>query len=125
MKDLHQRVKTQQQILNKAASVQREVGTDGIGIAVMMKCMGLTHNSFYAPGEERLPTQAAEHVQALSEAVNADRLADSYLADEPCFYPAQSAFSPALDVKVTHLPPPASCWHSIAPALNSAQGMTP
>ena len=39
---------TRQRILSEAARVMRETGTEGIGVAALMKRVGLTHGGFYA-----------------------------------------------------------------------------
>ena len=40
--------RTRQRILDEAAAIMRVVGTEGIGVAALMKRVGLTHGGFYA-----------------------------------------------------------------------------
>ncbi|WP_026042576.1 TetR/AcrR family transcriptional regulator [Pantoea sp. A4] len=68
MEQLSHKARTRQRILDEAAVVMREHGTEGIGVAALMKRAGLTHGGFYAHFASR---------EALVEAVIAEMFADS------------------------------------------------
>ncbi|MGJ8710361.1 TetR/AcrR family transcriptional regulator, partial [Pantoea agglomerans] len=57
---------TRQRILDEAARVMRETGTEGIGVAALMKRVGLTHGGFYAhfTSREELVEEVLKHMFA-------------------------------------------------------------
>lgn len=112
------KARTRQRILDEAARVMRECGTEGIGVAALMKRVGLTHGGFYAHFDSR---------EALVQAVIAEMFADStqrmqplwqqpdpqerlntlidyYLSETHRDSPAEGCPVPALVSEVGHLP---------------------
>jgi TetR/AcrR family transcriptional repressor of nem operon len=53
MTDMTAKERTRARILDEAAKAMREHGSDGIGVAALMKRAGLTHGGFYAHFENR------------------------------------------------------------------------
>lgn len=126
MEKLSHKTRTRQRILKEAAVVMRECGTEGIGVAALMKRVGLTHGGFYAHFASR---------EALVEAVISEMFADSaqrfaavlaiedpaerlnqwidrYLSDQHCGAPGEGCPIPALVSEVAHLPPDARALFS-------------
>lgn len=112
------KARTRQRILDEAARVMREGGTEGIGVAALMKRAGLTHGGFYAHFDSR---------EALVQAVISEMFADSaqrmqplwqqsdpaqrlrtlinyYLSEAHRDAPAEGCPVPALVSEVGHLP---------------------
>ena len=60
------KAQTRQRILDEAARVMRETGTEGIGVAALMKRVGLTHGGFYAhfASREELVEEVLKHIFA-------------------------------------------------------------
>jgi len=113
------KAQTRQRILDEAAHVMRETGTEGIGVAALMKRVGLTHGGFYAhfASREELVEEVLKHMfaeadtvkPAQSEAPPAQQLAefiDSYLSEAHRNAPAQGCPLAALVSEVAHLPQP-------------------
>ncbi|MDH2068314.1 TetR/AcrR family transcriptional regulator [Pantoea sp. GD03673] len=110
---------TRQRILDEAARVMRETGTEGIGVAALMKRVGLTHGGFYAhfASREELVEEVLKHMFAEADIVKppqsvtqpAQQLADfidSYLSEAHRNTPAQGCPLAALMSEVAHLPHP-------------------
>ena len=53
MKQATQKERTRARILDEAAKAMREHGSEGIGVASLMKRAGLTHGGFYAHFQDR------------------------------------------------------------------------
>lgn len=113
------KVQTRQRILDEAARVMRETGTEGIGVAALMKRVGLTHGGFYAhfASREELVEEVLKHMFAEADTFKpaasatrpAQRLADfidSYLSEAHRNAPAQGCPLAALVSEVAHLPKP-------------------
>ena len=113
------KVQTRQRILDEAARVMRETGTEGIGVAALMKRVGLTHGGFYAhfASREELVEEVLKHMFAEADTFKpaasatrpAQRLADfidSYLSEAHRNAPAQGCPLAALVSEVAHLPQP-------------------
>jgi len=108
---------TRQRILSEAARVMRETGTEGIGVAALMKRVGLTHGGFYAhfASREELVQEVLKHMLAESgsfapaEQVTqpGQRLSgfiDTYLSEAHRNSPAEGCPVAALVSEVAHLP---------------------
>ncbi|MEZ3500760.1 TetR/AcrR family transcriptional regulator [Pantoea sp. KPR_PJ] len=76
------KARTRQRILHEAARVMRECGTEGIGVAALMKRVGLTHGGFYAHFDSR---------EALVQAVISEMFADSAQRMQPLFQSSEPA----------------------------------
>jgi len=113
------KAQTRQRILDEAARVMRETGTEGIGVAALMKRVGLTHGGFYAhfASREELVEEVLKHLFAEADTFKpaasvtrpAQRLADfidSYLSEAHRNAPAQGCPLAALVSEVAHLPQP-------------------
>lgn len=113
------KAQTRQRILDEAARVMRETGTEGIGVAALMKRVGLTHGGFYAhfASREELVEEVLKHMFAEADTFKptasvtrpAQRLADfidSYLSEAHRNAPAQGCPLAALVSEVAHLPQP-------------------
>jgi len=114
------KAQTRQRILDEAARVMRETGTEGIGVAALMKRVGLTHGGFYAhfASREELVEEVLKHMFAEADTFKpaqsvtqpAQQLADfidSYLSEAHRNAPAQGCPLAALVSEVAHLPQPA------------------
>ncbi|WP_418162718.1 TetR/AcrR family transcriptional regulator [Pantoea vagans] len=114
------KAQTRQRILDEAARVMRETGTEGIGVAALMKRVGLTHGGFYAhfASREELVEEVLKHMFAEADTFKpaqsvtqpAQQLADfidSYLSEAHRNSPAQGCPLAALVSEVAHLPQPA------------------
>ncbi|MGK3143441.1 TetR/AcrR family transcriptional regulator [Pantoea sp. C2G6] len=110
---------TRQRILSEAARVMRETGTEGIGVAALMKRVGLTHGGFYAHFASReelvqevlkqMFVEAGNFVPAGPVTQPAQQLndfIDSYLSEAHRNAPAQGCPLSALVSEVAHLPQP-------------------
>lgn len=110
---------TRRRILDEAARVMRETGTEGIGVAALMKRVGLTHGGFYAhfTSREELVEEVLKHMFAEADTLKpaesvtqpAQQLADfidSYLSEAHRNAPAQGCPLAALVSEVAHLPQP-------------------
>lgn len=108
---------TRQRILSEAARVMRETGTEGIGVAALMKRVGLTHGGFYAHFASREELVQEVLKQMFSEAGSLasaeqvseprQRLADfidTYLSESHRNSPAQGCPVAALVSEIAHLP---------------------
>ena len=118
MEKLSHKARTRQRILDEAARVMREVGTEGIGVAALMKRAGLTHGGFYAHFSSReelvqavLQQMFADSAQRGDAAINemdpADRLRqliDLYLSEAHRNHPAEGCPLPALMSEASRLP---------------------
>lgn len=113
------KMQTRQRILDEAARVMRETGTEGIGVAALMKRVGLTHGGFYAhfASREELVEEVLKHMFAESDTFRpenavtqpAQQLADfidSYLSEAHRNAPAQGCPLAALVSEMAHLPQP-------------------
>lgn len=117
--------RTRQRILNEAAAVMRRVGTEGIGVAALMKRAGLTHGGFYAHFSsrddlvtnvvDRMFNETRERLQALSPlpdgAERLSRLIDLYLSPEARKAPELNCPLPSLSGR------PAVCLKRHGPVL--------
>lgn len=113
--------RTRQRILDEAAAIMRVVGTEGIGVAALMKRVGLTHGGFYAHFSSRddLVAQVVgqmfdqTHARARSEisdgsvAQQLAQLIDLYLSPEARNAPECSCPLPSLSGEASRLPPEA------------------
>lgn len=119
MKKQGSKAQTRQRILDEAARVMRETGTEGIGVAALMKRVGLTHGGFYAhfASREELVEEVLKHMFAEADIFKpaesvtrpAQQLADfidSYLSEGHRNAPAQGCPLAALVSEVAHLPQP-------------------
>ncbi|AMG59815.1 TetR/AcrR family transcriptional regulator [Pantoea vagans] len=113
------KAQTRQRILDEAARVMRETGTEGIGVAALMKRVGLTHGGFYAhfASREQLVEEVLKHMFAEADTFKpaqavtqpAQQLIDfidSYLSETHRNAPAQGCPLAALVSEVAHLPQP-------------------
>ncbi|KGT95242.1 TetR family transcriptional regulator [Erwinia typographi] len=119
--------RTRQRILNEAAAVMRIVGTEGIGVAALMKRAGLTHGGFYAHfssrddlvtnGVDRMFNETRERLQALSPlpdgAERLSRLIDLYLSTEARNAPELNCPLPSLSGEACRLPEEARARFSV------------
>lgn len=118
MENLSHKARTRQRILDEAASVMRVVGTDGIGVAALMKRAGLTHGGFYAhfASRDELVTETIGHIFKKSQATLAATLEkpdakaalrafiDVYLSDVVRLTPEKSCPLPSLSGEAARLP---------------------
>ncbi|MFS2221134.1 TetR/AcrR family transcriptional regulator [Pantoea sp. B65] len=118
MENLNHKARTRQRILDEAASAMRVVGTEGIGVASLMKRAGLTHGGFYAHFASRddLVAHTIDHIFEQSLAALAATLnepdaktalrefIDIYLSDKVRLAPEQSCPLPALSGEAARLP---------------------
>ncbi|THB84752.1 TetR/AcrR family transcriptional regulator [Pantoea allii] len=113
------KAQTRRRILDEAARVMRETGTEGIGVAALMKRVGLTHGGFYAhfASREELVEEVLKHMFAEADTFRpaksvtqpAQQLADfidNYLSEAHRNAPAQGCPMAALVSEVAHLPQP-------------------
>ncbi len=118
MDNLNHKARTRQRILDEAASAMRVLGTEGIGVAALMKRAGLTHGGFYAHFSSRddLVVQTLNHIFEQSLAALAEILhepdaqtalgdfIDAYLSDDVRNAPEMSCPLPALTGEAARLP---------------------
>jgi TetR/AcrR family transcriptional regulator, transcriptional repressor for nem operon len=101
--------KNRERIIETAARLFRERGFDGIGVAELMKVVGLTHGGFYGnfSSKEDLMAQACEHamkrsLDALQQAAEQagehalSAIASTYLSDTHRDHPADGCVLAAL-----------------------------
>ncbi len=112
------KARTRQRILDEAAVVMRECGTEGIGVAALMKRAGLTHGGFYAHFASRealveaviaemfvdSKQRFADIVSLADPAQRLTQLIDSYLSEQHCNTPGEGCPLPALASEMAHLP---------------------
>ncbi|OQP30959.1 TetR/AcrR family transcriptional regulator [Pantoea latae] len=112
------KARTRQRILEEAARVMRESGTESIGVAALMKRVGLTHGGFYAHFDSRealveaviaeMFTDSAQRMKSLWQQPDpAERLSaliDYYLSETHRDCRAEGCPVPALVSEVSHLP---------------------
>lgn len=112
------KARTRQRILDEAARVMRECGTESIGVAALMKRVGLTHGGFYAHFDSRealvqaviseMFADSAQRMQPLWQqtdpAERLNMLIDYYLSEAHRDKPAEGCPVPALVSEVGHLP---------------------
>jgi TetR/AcrR family transcriptional repressor of nem operon len=110
--------RTRQRILDEAAAIMRVVGTEGIGVAALMKRVGLTHGGFYAHFTsrddlvanviDRMFNETGERLNALSPlpegAARLTRLIDHYLSPEARNAPEHNCPMPSLAGEASRLP---------------------
>lgn len=110
--------RTRQRILDEAAAIMRVVGTEGIGVAALMKRVGLTHGGFYAHFTsrddlvanviDRMFNETGERLNALSSlpegAARLTRLIDLYLSPEARNAPEHNCPMPSLAGEASRLP---------------------
>lgn len=118
MEKLSHKARTRQRILDEAAKVMRECGTESIGVAALMKRVGLTHGGFYAHFASRealveavieqmfadSARRLAEIMQITDPAQRLDQLIDNYLSDSHRVTPGEGCPLPALASEMAHLP---------------------
>ena len=118
MEKLSHKARTRQRILDEAAKVMRECGTESIGVASLMKRVGLTHGGFYAHFasrdvlvEEVITQMFADSAQRLAAIVQIEdpaqrlnQLIDNYLSDMHRVTPGEGCPLPALASEMAHLP---------------------
>jgi len=109
---------TRQRILTEAAKVMREYGTDGIGVAALMKRVGLTHGGFYAhfPSREALVEAVVEQMfaeiaqkftavlQIADPKQRLNQFIDQYLSEYHLENAGEGCPLPALSGEMAHLP---------------------
>ncbi|MFL0418190.1 TetR/AcrR family transcriptional regulator [Sphingomonas sp. 179-I 2A4 NHS] len=110
--------RTRARILDEAASAMRERGSDGIGVAALMKRAGLTHGGFYAHFEnrddlvchavDRMFRDSAEilrqHLGQEDAARGLAALIDAYLSDELLQAADRGCPLPALSGEAMRMP---------------------
>lgn len=118
MDKLSHKARTRQRILDEAARVMRECGTESISVASLMKRVGLTHGGFYAHFDSRealvqaviaeMFTDSTQRMQPLWQqpdpAERLNTLIDYYLSETHRDSPAEGCPMPALVSEVGHLP---------------------
>ena len=118
MEKLSHKARTRQRILDEASVVMRECGTEGIGVASLMKRAGLTHGGFYAHFESRealveavIAAMFADSAQRFAAIIQiedpAERLTqlfDNYLSEHNRNTPGEGCPMPALVSEIAHLP---------------------
>ncbi|WP_437609288.1 TetR/AcrR family transcriptional regulator [Erwinia sp. V71] len=118
MDNLSHKARTRLRILDEAASAMRVLGTEGIGVATLMKRAGLTHGGFYAHFSSRddLVVQTLNHIFEQSLTSLATILhepdaqtalcdfIDAYLSDTVRNAPEQNCPLPALSGEAARLP---------------------
>jgi TetR/AcrR family transcriptional repressor of nem operon len=121
MAELTQKERTRARILDEAAKAIREHGSDGIGVAALMKRAGLTHGGFYAHFENRddLVANAVERMFQDSSAMlgrylgdgdaaaGLGALIDYYLSDDLRQRVDRGCPLPGLSGEVRRMPPAA------------------
>jgi len=119
MEKQRSKAQTRQRILSEAARVMREFGTEGIGVAALMKRVGLTHGGFYAhfASREELVEEVLKHMFAEADvrvptgpvtqpAQQLTDFIDRYLSETHRNAPGQGCPVSALVSEVSHLPQP-------------------
>lgn len=115
---LDHKAQTRQRILNEAASVMRENGTEGIGVAALMKRVGLTHGGFYAhfASREALVEAVVEQMfldsaqrfsailQTKAPQQRLIKFIDRYLSEDHCINLNTGCPLPILSGEMAHLP---------------------
>lgn len=118
MEKLSHKARTRQRILNEAAVVMRESGTESIGVAALMKRVGLTHGGFYAHFSSREDLVQAVIAEMFADSARRfatitsltdplerfNQLIDSYLSEQHCDSPGEGCPLPALVSEMAHLP---------------------
>ena len=113
--------RTRARILDEAAKAMREHGSDGIGVAALMKRAGLTHGGFYAHFENRddLVAHAVDrmfrdsgamlshHLRRGKAARGLSGLIDYYLSDETRRNTDRGCPLPSLSGESSRMPPAA------------------
>ncbi len=113
--------RTRARILDEAAKAMREHGSDGIGVATLMKRAGLTHGGFYAHFENRddLVAHAVDrmfrdsadmlhhHLGRGDPAVGLSSLIDYYLSDKARRRTDGGCPLPSLSGESSRMPPAA------------------
>ena len=121
MAETNAKARTRARILDEAAKAMREQGTEGVGVAALMKRAGLTHGGFYAHFENRddLVAHAVERMFEDSGRVLRSRLThadpaeglraliDWYLSEEMRRSPDRGCPAPGLGGEVSRMPPAA------------------
>lgn len=118
MEKLSHKARTRQRILDEASVVMREIGTEGIGVAALMKRVGLTHGGFYAHFSSREDLVQAVIAEMFTDsarrfaditmledpAERLNQLIDNYLSEQHCSTPGEGCPLPALVSEIAHLP---------------------
>jgi len=118
MEKLSHKARTRQRILDEASVVMRENGTESIGVAALMKRVGLTHGGFYAHFASRedlvqavIAEMFADSARRFADitsindpAERLNQLIDSYLSEQHCNTPGEGCPMPALVSEMAHLP---------------------
>ncbi|ORM66250.1 TetR family transcriptional regulator [Pantoea rodasii] len=118
MEKLSHKARTRQRILDEASEVMRECGTEGIGVAALMKRAGLTHGGFYAHFDSRealveavIATMFADSAQRFAAITQLEdpaerltQLIDNYLSEQHRNTPGEGCPMPALVSEIAHLP---------------------
>lgn len=118
MEKMSHKARTRQRILDEAARIMREVGTEGIGVAALMKRVGLTHGGFYAHFSSReelvqaviqqMFIDSAQRIDAATHtrdpANQLRQFIDFYLSETHRNHPAEGCPLPALMSEAAHLP---------------------
>ncbi len=118
MEKLNHKAQTRQRILDEAAVVMRECGTEGIGVAALMKRAGLTHGGFYAHFASRealveavieqmfvdSTQRFAEYTRISDPTQRLHQLIDNYLSEHHRDTPGEGCPMPALVSEMAHLP---------------------
>lgn len=118
MEKLSHKAQTRQRILDEAAVVMRECGTEGIGVAALMKRAGLTHGGFYAHFASRealveavieqmfvdSTQRFAEYTRISDPTQRLHQLIDNYLSEQHRDTPGEGCPMPALVSEMAHLP---------------------
>ncbi|QKJ88733.1 TetR family transcriptional regulator [Paramixta manurensis] len=116
MEALNHKARTRQRILAEAAVAMREQGTEGIGVAALMKRAGLTHGGFYAHFASRddlvanviayIFEQTLEKLRSSLQSDTAEGLSqfiDAYLSMAVRNAPGESCPLPALSGEAARL----------------------
>jgi TetR/AcrR family transcriptional repressor of nem operon len=122
--------RTRARILDEAARAMRMNGTDGIGVAALMKRAGLTQGGFYAHFASRddlvahaidrmfedSKTMIARCFDSKSPAEGLTALIDSYLSDRARLAPERTCPIPSISGEASRLPGPARARFNIGVA---------
>ena len=115
---LSHKAQTRQRILTEAARVMREYGTEGIGVAALMKRAGLTHGGFYAHFTSRealveavVEQMFADSAQRFAAILQTEdprqslmQFIDHYLSEHHCMNVSEGCPLPILSGEMAHLP---------------------
>lgn len=115
---LSHKERTRARILEEAAKAMREHGTDGIGVAAMMKRAGLTQGGFYAHFASRDDLVAcaidrmfedskamiARHLDGKEPGEGLAMLIDHYLSERARLMPERTCPIPSLSSEAARLP---------------------